>query len=600
MAREPRPYQRLAMNAIYRECKDPTINPIVALPVGVGKEATANFLIKEILFAKPKLKILCLTHVKELIQQNYTGLLQEWSSAPAAIYSAGIGRKDIGQITFAGIQSIAKKSQLLGKIDIVIIDECHLISTKAETLYVSLLNQLKEINPTLRVIGFTGTPFRLGEGYLHENHPIFNKIAINMCDFDGYNYFFDEGYLTKLTTKKTITQLDISKVSKSAGDYNQHELQMAIDKETITRAALTEAYAYGNEEHKQWIIFASGCEHSDHIRDMLINEFSISAVSVHSKMDDTERDEAIAGFKSGKYRVAVNNLVLTTGFNHPPVSLLIDLAPTTSPVRYIQKLGRVTRPVYAQGFDLSTLEGRMSAIENGGKPYALVLDFAGNIAYHGAINDVRIRVKGEGGGGEPPVKTCMAFACGCVSTIKTSQGTEVQLNKCDIHDIDYVCGTYHHPSVRFCDCCGAEFIAKPKIKSKASTLEVVAKEKTIDVKTIEEQVLSVQGIHYRKHTNKKTGNETLRVTYQCGMLNFDEYVSMTFGSKAYGMGASWWNKRISGFTPKCVDEALDYVQKLVTPFEIKVKRNGKYLNVAEHYFSDDIALEVLENNEKTI
>ena len=46
--------------------------------------------------------ILMLTHVKELIEQNAEKMRQHWHHAPLRIYSAGIGKRQLGwPITFA-------------------------------------------------------------------------------------------------------------------------------------------------------------------------------------------------------------------------------------------------------------------------------------------------------------------------------------------------------------------------------------------------------------------------------------------------------------------------------------------------------------------
>jgi hypothetical protein len=85
----------------------------------------------------PETRILMLTHVKELIEQNAQKMLDHWPNAPLGIYSAGMRRRDIGEpITFAGIQSVRNKADQIGHVDLVLIDECHLVSAisrKADT-----------------------------------------------------------------------------------------------------------------------------------------------------------------------------------------------------------------------------------------------------------------------------------------------------------------------------------------------------------------------------------------------------------------------------------------------------------------------------------
>src|SRR6185436_6091858 len=101
-------------------------------------------------------RIMVLSHQRELLQQDYDALLTIWPEAPAGFYSAGIGKKQPrSQICFAGIQSAFRKPNIFGWRDLVLVDECHLISTDSDTMYRRLLGGLKEINPKLKCIGFT-------------------------------------------------------------------------------------------------------------------------------------------------------------------------------------------------------------------------------------------------------------------------------------------------------------------------------------------------------------------------------------------------------------------------------------------------------------
>ena len=141
-------------------------NPCLVLPTGSGKSHIVAALCKDALQQWPETRVLMLTHVKELIEQNAEKMRQHWPGAPRGIYSASIGRKDLGEpITFAGIQSVRTKAHQLGHIDLVIIDECHLVNHKDEGGYRTLLEQLKAINPALRVVGLTATPYRLGHDH---------------------------------------------------------------------------------------------------------------------------------------------------------------------------------------------------------------------------------------------------------------------------------------------------------------------------------------------------------------------------------------------------------------------------------------------------
>jgi DNA repair protein RadD len=174
---ELRPYQRRTIDELYGWFNAGNAgNPCVVLPTGGGKSHIVAALCKDALQNWPETRILMLTHVKELIEQNAEKMLQHWPDAPLGIYSASLNKRQIEPITFAGIQSVRRKAGLLGHIDLVLVDECHLINHKEQGGYRTLLAQLKLINPELRVIGLTATPYRLGHGMITDEPALFSDL----------------------------------------------------------------------------------------------------------------------------------------------------------------------------------------------------------------------------------------------------------------------------------------------------------------------------------------------------------------------------------------------------------------------------------------
>ncbi|MFA5544668.1 MAG: phage terminase large subunit family protein [Sphaerochaetaceae bacterium] len=191
-----RPYQKKAINLLYKWFTQHDGHPCLVLPTGSGKSHIIAELCKDALQNWPETRILMLTHVKELIEQDAAKLRQHWPNAPLGIYSAGIGKKEIGEpITFAGIQSI--RNQEVGYIDLVIIDEAHLVSHKAEGVYRTFLGKLQEANPDIRVIGLTATPYRMGHGLITDGSAIFDDL-IEPVTIEELQ---DQGYLADLRSK---------------------------------------------------------------------------------------------------------------------------------------------------------------------------------------------------------------------------------------------------------------------------------------------------------------------------------------------------------------------------------------------------------------
>ena len=105
-----RPYQQHVLNQLYEWFRAGNKgNPCIVMPTGSGKSHIIASLCKDALTQWPETRILMLTHVKELIEQNAEKMRLHWPDAPLGIYSSGLGIKMLGEpITFAGIQSLRK------------------------------------------------------------------------------------------------------------------------------------------------------------------------------------------------------------------------------------------------------------------------------------------------------------------------------------------------------------------------------------------------------------------------------------------------------------------------------------------------------------
>lgn len=540
MKLSPRDYQIEAVGSIYSFFQNnPSGNPLVLMPTGTGKSVVIAMFLESVFKAYINQKILVLTHVKELIRQNYEKLLSLWPGAPAGVNSSGLGIRDYHhKIIFAGIASIYKNGPLFGHVDLVLIDEADLVSPDEETMYIALINSLKAINPYLRVIGLTATGWKLGHGRLqHIEGGLFTDVCFDMTTVEAFNRLFAEGYLSPLIPKRTTLEMSVDNVGMRGGEYIEKQLQIAVDKEEITEAAIRETLEVASDRH-HWIAFASGVEHSIHIAEMLC-DFGVPSIAIHSKMSKHDRDKGLRGYMNGVYRCAVNNNVLTTGFDFPGIDLIMGLRPSGSSRLWVQMLGRGTRPVYADGYDLSTVEGRLAAIENGPKQNCLVLDFAGNTKKLGPINDPVIPKKKGEKPGEAPIRICD------------------------------VCNTYNHASAKFCVNCGHEFPASVKIKMTASTEELIRG----DLPVME--IFAVDHITYNLHSKMDRPN-SLKVTYYCGLKMFNEFVCIEHEGGAKRKAYNWWQERTPAPMPQTVGEALEQVSGLMTPTHLRVWVNKKY------------------------
>ena len=377
-----RAYQQAAITAIYNYFADKSGHPIVVIPTAGGKSIVLAAFVQGVLRQWPDQRILIVTHVRELIAQNHAEMMGLWPEAPAGIYSAGLRKREIGaRVLFAGIQSIHRRAYEVQQCDLVLIDEAHLIPRASDTMYRRFLDTLSRINPHLKVIGFTATPYRLDSGMLHQgDERLFTDIAYEVSIRD----LIDQGYLCPLVSKATDVELDVAGVGSRGGEFIAGQLQAAVDRDPITKAAIDEVMAYG-EDRRSWLVFCSGVAHATHVAEA-IRERGVSCATIFGDTPAAERDRIIAAFKRGEIRALASMGVLTTGFNAPAVDLIAMLRPTKSAGLYVQMAGRGTRLAP-------------------GKDNCLVLDFAGNVARHGPVDAVTPKRPGEAEGA-PPTKIC--------------------------------------------------------------------------------------------------------------------------------------------------------------------------------------------------
>lgn len=501
-------------------------NPVVASPGGTGKSYVMAKLTKRFVTEWPGTRVLLLAQDAKLLTQNSNELLRMWPLAPCGIYSAGLKQRDTSQtIIFAGIQSAAKRAEEFGRFHIVIVDECDQISHKEETLYQKFIFDLKQINPKLRVIGFTATPYRLGMGCL-TNLDMWDKIVIDLTKTERFNWFVEHGFLSPLVTKRTAAEIDVRNIAMKGGEFDEKSMQEVADTDELNRSVVDECIRYG-AERKHWLVFSSGVKHG-HKLAKLFNSKGVPTVMLSGEDTVLHRQEQEDAFRSGKVRCLVNCGLYGRGWDFPALDLIAWVRATQSVALWVQGCVRGTRRA-------------------AGKDSCTVLDFAGNTVRLGPVNDPVVpapRRKGEDVKGEAPVKECPE------------------------------CHSYLHTRTMVCPDCGYVFPPPSTIKKTASTADIMRQTTTSPV--IEE--FEVLGIRYAAAMSK-AGNAYMKVTHSVGTANFSE--SILFGHESVFVQrkiAQWWKHRGGEMpVPADVTEGLERAgNELLIPTLIRVDLSKKY------------------------
>jgi DNA repair protein RadD len=530
-----RDYQQRSINQLYDWLSHNSGNPCLVLPTGAGKSHVIAALCKDALQSWPETRILMLTHVKELIEQNAQKMRQHWPNAPMGIYSAGMGQKILGEpITFAGIQSIRKHADQVGHVDLVIIDECHLVNHNDEGGYRTFLSDIYRTNPNVRVIGLTASPYRLGHGYIIEKPAIFDELIEPVTIEELIN----KGYLMPLRSKVTQILLDITGVHKRGGEYIERELQQAVDTDAINQRVVSEIKTLAGDR-KAWLLFCAGVQHAEHIAGELKAQ-GITAECVTGATPKAERDRILSEFKAGKIQALTNANVLTTGFDYPDIDLIAMLRPTMSPGLYVQMAGRGLRP-------------------KSHTDHCLVLDFAGVVEQHGPITAVEPPNKSKQGDGQAPTKTC--DECGEIVAISTST----------------------------CPACEAAFPIKEKKELKLSDADIMGLEAT---------EMTVIDWHWQKYISKASGKHMLSVRYYSDRMDVQpitEFFPVLHDGYA-GHKSRLEIVTIAQQADASLDDDLirqaGNLNKGIPPTTIKYKRDGKYNKVVNRSWTQNNAQNV--------
>lgn len=526
-----REYQQRCIDQLYRWFGDGGKgNPCLVLPTGAGKSHIVAALCNDALQNWPETRILMLTHVRELIQQNSEKMREHWNGAPMGIYSAGLGKRNLSEpITFAGIQSVRNKAEQIGHVDLVIVDECHLIGHNDAGGYRTLIAELTDINPALRVIGLTATPYRLGHGLITEKPALFDAL-IEPVTIEELVY---KKYLAPLRSKITTEKLSTDGIKKRGGEFIESEMQAAFDTEMHNDAVVDEVIRLAGDR-KSWLFFCAGVDHAQHIKDVLIDN-GINAECVTGKTPKKERDQIISDFKSGKIRALTNANVLTTGFDYPDIDLIAMLRATMSPALYVQMAGRGLRP-------------------KSHTDHCLVLDFAGVVETHGPITNVKPPNKGGSGDGEAPVRVCEN------------------------------CGEIVHISIKVCPSCGTAFPEPEEKKFKLRDIDIMGEESIMG--------MSISDWKWRVHTGRSSGNLMLAVSYYGGLS--DPIVTEYFTIRSGGWAETSATQRLAAIAAQCgatsamqlsdLNDISAELQQGRKPIEIRYIKDGKFFRVLRREF----------------
>jgi DNA repair protein RadD len=382
-----RPYQQTALEALHAHLLSSSGYPLIDMATGTGKSLVIGAAVQQIAQQYPTARFLILAPRLELIEQDVAAITALWPEAPIGIVCEGLGRRDWeAPIVVGTVNSIYRCAEKRGPRGLIFVDEAHLIPSGDESMFQSTFTALLNLRPGLRIIGLTATPYRLDSGRLDEGDGrLFDQVIFSY----GIGAGIADGWLAPLIAKApgAASVINTTGVRRVAGEFNAGELERAADQTAIVEAAVDEIVAYAGRRFS-WLVFCCGIAHAHHVCEAL-QARGVKAATVTGKTPDGERRNIFAAYRRGEIDCLTGADVFITGFDIPQVDLIALLRPTLSTSRYIQMVGRGTR-------------------KSAGKQNCLVLDFGGNVARHGPVDNPAIRTAKSNGGGGELVKVCPA------------------------------------------------------------------------------------------------------------------------------------------------------------------------------------------------
>lgn len=381
----------------------------------------------------------------------------------------------------------------------VLVHNCHLIPPDGDGMYRTFLEGQKALNPDVRLVGFTATPFRLKGGLICKEENLLNEI----CYEANLKDMIDQGYLSPLVSKEARTHTDLDNLHIRGGEFVQEDIDTAMDNDKVVDSACREIVNL-TRDRKTVLIFCTSIEHCRHVAKR-IHEFSGEECAiVTGDTDPAERAETIErmkghpgqpdllGVRKPPLKFCANVAVMTTGLDIPNIDCVALMRPTASAGLMLQMCGR--------GLRLSD-----------GKKNCQILDFGGNLKRFGPLDTIHAPEPGTHDMGPAPTKTCPS------------------------------CQEVVHAGLRQCPCCGYQFPHEEDDKlphdGTAATSAVLSGQVTVE----EFDVTSVHCFEHRKRGWQEGDPVTVRVDYYIGLANkYSEWICPEHTGYARDKFEKWW------------------------------------------------------------
>jgi DNA repair protein RadD len=439
-----RKYQQDSIEETFIELRSSDDPILFEMSVGGGKSICAGTIAKK--FEDAGKRALCLVHSSDLVFNNSESF-KSLGGNPS-IFCSSLGKKEFSNnIIFATPQSVIsaiKSNHPISEIifNLIIVDEADAIPYKNhKSTFMRILRHYKQLYSPMRLLGLTGTPFRLDNNNTESivgTNALFKKSVAKIST----DWLIKNGYLVKPNFGiKTVEDMDMSElIIDRKGHIRLSSIEKVVESnKRLTWDILQEVQKIMRNRNGAFV-FCSSISHCMEAYQALPPE--LTKIIVGSTSSD-EREKTLNDARIGNIKYIISVSCCLIGIDVPLFDCSVFLRRTESLRLFMQAIGRSLR--------LHPL-----------KKDALILDYAKNLDTFADIDNPIINealLPKEETKHEFIIPCC---SCGGLCTIFTRRCPHItDFGRCTNFfvwkDCD-ACSARNDQSARYCRQCNYELI----------------------------------------------------------------------------------------------------------------------------------------------
>ncbi len=335
----PTSVQSEALEALSRTRNAGFGGGLVVMATGLGKTWLAAFDATRPEFRR----VLFVAHREEILQQTRKVFRAIRPDATVGLVMGDENEMD-AEVVLATVQSLSRRLDRLHpeRFDYVVIDEFH---HAAAASYRRVVNHLR---PGF-LLGLTATPDRA------DGADLLSLCEDNLVFECGLTQGIEQGLLSPFRYMGVPDPVDFAPLPWRNSRFDPDALESAVITQERTSAALREWQQHAGT---RTLAFCVSRRHADRMAQVFC-EAGINAAAVHSGPTSAPRHESLSDLERGALQVVFSVDMFNEGVDVPAIDTVLLLRPTSSPVVFLQQIGR--------GLRLSP-----------GKQHLTVIDFVGN------------------------------------------------------------------------------------------------------------------------------------------------------------------------------------------------------------------------------